>query len=84
LDENEVQLENFSGLDCFNGYSIWCHYELQNDTLIDKYLEVNKIPVVAIPEKSGVLLDGSNLKVFGYEPCYLFSGKKKEMIMPEN
>lgn len=45
---------------------------------------MNKFPVVAIPEKAGILFDGDKIKVFGYESCYLFDGKKEETIMPEN
>lgn len=83
LDTNDVGLDNFSGIDCFNGYSIWCHYELENDALINTYINMNHFPVVAIPEKSGVLFDGSNIRVFGYTPCYVFDGNKKKPIMPE-
>lgn len=80
LDENQVGLKDFSGLNLINEYSIWCHYESGNDELIDKYIGSRQIPVIAIPEKSGILLNGESIEVIGQEPCYQFEKGSKKML----
>lgn len=83
MDRNEVGLKDFTGLNLFNGYSIWCHYNSREDFLIEEFIQSNHHPVIAIPERSGVFLQGEEIKAIGFEPAYRFQDGKKVMLEPE-
>lgn len=78
-DENSVGLEDLSGLDMLNGFSVWCHYEPSLDAEIIEYAKSGR-PSIAIPERSGVFLNGSEMDVVGFESVYVFDEDGKREI----
>lgn len=82
MDQNEVGLKDFTGLNLFNGYSIWCHYTSKDDSLIEAFIESNDHPVIALPERSGVFLHDKNISAIGFEPSFRFEGGKKIILEP--
>ena len=78
-DINEVKLRNFSGLNLAKGYAIQCHYEPNQDSELKRFSKQTKLEVIALSERSGILVENKTIHAIGYDPVYVFSrmGKKK-------
>ena len=61
-DKNNVNLEDFNGLNLINDYSIWCHYEENEKDNVKGYVKKNN-KVITLPEGSGIIFDGEIRKV---------------------
>jgi dipeptidase E len=77
LDRNEVGVVETKGLDLVKGHAIWVHYQPQDDNLIDDYVRQYGQPVIALSERSGIVIDQDGLRMVGFEPAYRFDGQKK-------
>ena len=76
-DENEVGLEDNSGFEMLNGYSLLCHYtsrDAERTELSKKYLlELSKTkPVYAIPEEDTIYVKDGDIRFLGDRPYYEF------------
>ncbi len=78
MDQNLVGLNDQHGLDAMGGYAIWCHYEPADNTRIAAYIEANVVPVLAISERAGLVLEDGRLIASGYEPtiCFTPAGRR--------
>lgn len=83
MDSNDVGLKKLNGLRLVENYSIWCHYKVENDTLISNYVRQYKNPVISLPEETALFIDGKGIKVIGTKPAYIFDGTTKKAIQPE-
>jgi len=72
VDSNEVGLQETTGLDLANGHVIWPHYEPQHAELIQSYSRQYKLPVLAISERSGIVIEGKELRGAGFETALRF------------
>ena len=77
LDRNEVDVVETKGLDLAKGHAIWVHYQPQDDSLIETYVHQYQQPVIALSERSGIVIEQDNLRTVGFEPAYRFDGQKK-------
>jgi dipeptidase E len=77
LDRNEVGLVETKGLDLAEGHAIWVHYQPQDDSLIETYVHQYQQPVIALSERSGIVIEQDSLRAVGFEPAYRFDGQKK-------
>jgi dipeptidase E len=77
LDHNEVGLLETQGLDLAMGHAIWVHYQPQDDDLIDEYVRQYHQPVLALSERSGIVIENESMRAVGFEPAYRFDGQKK-------
>jgi dipeptidase E len=77
LDRNEVGLVETQGLDLAYGHAIWVHYQPQDDDLIDEYVRQYHQPVLALSERSGIVIENESMRAVGFEPVYRFDGQKK-------
>jgi len=82
MDKNDVNLKNTRGLDLINGHSIWCHYHENDDNKVLDYIKQYKVPVIALRERTGILVTSDRLKVVGFESLVIFSRNKKLMFHP--
>jgi len=82
MDPNDVNLDNFDGLNLINNYSILCHYEENNDDLIRKYIKDYKKKVIALPEDSGVFFTNKKIEIIGSSPSYIFENDDKVEVKP--
>ena len=78
-DKNEVGLEDNSGFEMLNGYSLLCHYtsrDAERTELSKKYLlELSKTkPVYAIPEEDTIYVNDGFFQFLGDRPYYEFVG----------
>lgn len=76
-DENEVGLEDISGFDVLDGYSLLCHYTnrtKEKDEESKKYLmELSKKEkVIALPEEDTIFINNGNIEIIGTRPYYIF------------
>jgi dipeptidase E len=79
LDINQINLRKTGGLDLAHGYAIWVHYQLEDDKLIQEYVHQHGHELIALSERSGVVVDSTGIHSFGYQPTYIFDlfGKKE-------
>lgn len=74
IEENELgDAAHECGLNLIEGASIRCHYTATDIPLIEKFLShVPAIPVIAIPESSGLVVTAQGIKVAGLDEILVF------------
>jgi dipeptidase E len=80
LDRNEVGLVETQGLDLADGHAIWAHYQPQDDNLIEAYVRQYQQPVLALSERSGIVIEKEGRRMVGFEPAYRFEGQGKSQV----
>jgi dipeptidase E len=80
LDRNEVGLVETKGLDLAKGHAIWVHYQPQDDKLIEAYVHQYHQPVIALSERSGIVIEQDSLRRVGFEPAFRFDGQGKSEL----
>ena len=80
FDANEVGVQDTQGLDLVNGYAVWCHYQPEHDQYIQHYVEQREVPVLALPERAGVVKTDGQLVVQGFEPVIEFTMGQRRSI----
>ncbi|MGG4471576.1 Type 1 glutamine amidotransferase-like domain-containing protein [Paenibacillus alvei] len=83
MDANNTNLQNFEGLNYIQGCSIWCHYEMENDSLIWSYIKNYKKTVIALPEDTGIFYSKSGIEVIGTSPAFIFKDDDKILVQPK-
>ena len=80
-DKNARGLKDLSALNLLQGYSVHCHYLPVHDEALFTFNKTVRNPLIAIPEESGVHVDGTSCVVLGRKPVYLFTndGTKTEI-----
>ncbi len=77
LDHNVVGLTETQGLNLANGHAVWAHYRPVDDDLIRAYVQQCHQLVLAIPERSGIVINEDGLHTVGYEAAFRFDGQEK-------
>jgi dipeptidase E len=80
LDTNIIGIPNTAGLDFAQRHAIWPHYEAENDESIFSYVREHGHPVIALSERSGVIVDGDRLYSAGFERALRFDMKGKSEV----
>jgi dipeptidase E len=80
LDCNDVGLTETKGLNLANGHAIWVHYQPKDDGLIEEFVQKHHQPVLAISERSGIVIESTGLRTVGFEPAYRFDGRTKSEV----
>jgi len=84
MDANNANLQNFEGLNYIQDYSIWCHYEMENDSFIWSYIKNYKKNVIALPEDTGIFYSKSGIEVIGTSPAFIFKDEDKILVQPKS
>jgi dipeptidase E len=81
FDINEAGFKELEGLNLAEGFTIWPHYNIRDDEKIVAFVQMNHQPVLAIPERSGIVFENGGFRAVGFEPVYIFdeAGKKRQM-----
>jgi len=82
LDPNEVALQDTTGLDLLQGYSVWCHYQREDDLKIRAYIEQYQHPVIALSEQTGLCVDADGMHVVGFAPIIVFQRQRQVSFAP--
>jgi len=80
-EENDRNYKYEKGLSIMGEYSVICHYEKNLDFNINKYLKTYNNPVIALSEKSGLIIEGEKAKVFGTYPAIIFNNNGEKIIL---
>lgn len=79
-DHNLVNLIEVNGLNLIQDHSVWPHYRSAQDHLIEEFVRAHQRPVLAIPERSGIIAESGRLRVVGFEPSYRFDHEGKTAL----
>jgi dipeptidase E len=60
-DKNYLRLNNFAGLNIIDGYKIWCHYNIKDESDLKKI----KGKIIVLYEESGLFYDGVKMQSIG-------------------
>ena len=77
VDRNEVGLTEVRCLNLAEEHTIYPHYEPGDDHVIQEFVQEHQQPVLAIPERSGVVIDSGRMCTVGFEPSYRFTDQGK-------
>ena len=79
--ENDKNYKYNEGLSLIGDYSVVCHYNKNDDKKILEFIELYRYPVIALSEKSGLIIDNNKSEVVGKEDILIFSsdGEKKNI-----
>jgi dipeptidase E len=77
MDRNHIGLAEMNCLNLTNDHSIWPHYQPGEDKHIEEFVQMHQQPVLAISERSGVILEGGRMRAVGFEPSYRFDNHGK-------
>lgn len=80
IDHNQIGLEDLRGLDLAEGHAVWVHYQPQDDPLIEAYVRQYRQPVLAISERSGIVIEKGRRRSIGFEPAYRFDEENKSQV----
>lgn len=81
-DKNEVKLKNTDGLNLIGDYSVWCHYQPLDDQKIESIIGNNIEKIIALTEKSGLLISNGEAKVICAGKVFCFSLNQKKVYLP--
>jgi len=80
-DNRDKQHKHDKGLSVIGRYVIFCHYDKKLDKKIISYIEKYNNPVIAIPEKSGLKIEGKQAVVIGDKPVVIFNLNKEKKVI---
>ena len=70
-DRNFLGMKDFRGLNLL-GYSIQAHHSKVDDQAMRDYVARTGIPAIALPEETGLYINGDKARVIGYKDAHLF------------
>ncbi|SEQ37225.1 dipeptidase E [Virgibacillus subterraneus] len=82
MDPNNTDLQSINGLNLISDYSIWCHYEAENESLISGFIKDYKKSVIALRDGTGVAVSDEGIKVIGNSSAISFTNKGKVLTHP--
>lgn len=77
MDRNNIGLAEVNCLNLATDYSIVPHYQPEMDQLIAEFVRNYRLPVLGIPERSGVVIESGRMRTVGFEPSYRFDEQGK-------
>jgi dipeptidase E len=83
-DQNLHGITDLRGLDLLGGYNVHGHYESSEDNDLSEYLTLHNVPVIAIPEASGVAITGTSAHVLGTDEVHIFRNGQHETHAPNS
>lgn len=83
-DRNEVGLKELDGLNLVNGYSVQCHYTAADDKELMNYSKKFKVSVIALPDDTGLVVNGKSMKVIGESNAVVFTKSSKVVYIPNS
>lgn len=82
MDRNQVGLTDMSGLDLAGGYAVWVHHTPADDDMVHSFVERYRLPVLALTERAGLVIENSQIRSGGFEPVWRFDDRGKESLDP--
>jgi dipeptidase E len=83
-DKNKFRLKKFAGLRLLKKYSVQCHYEPSDDESVSYCAKKHMMRIIALPDGTGLLVEGKNIRVIGESKAVLFNKSSKVAYFPES
>ncbi|NOS67594.1 MAG: type 1 glutamine amidotransferase-like domain-containing protein [Candidatus Peribacteraceae bacterium] len=83
-DKNAIGLEDLSALNLLKNYNVHCHYIPQHEEALMDFEEKSNIPLLAIPEESGIFVNGDKCLSLGTEPVFIFKKNVQKVEIAPN
>ena len=83
-DDNNTHLEQFTGMRLISGVTMLPHYTAHDEATAKMWHRRQNKPVLGIPERSGLLVEGRGARVVGKEPVYVIDGPAVQPVSPED
>lgn len=79
-DENKIGLQDVSGLNLLNNFSIACHFKDEQNDRFKAWAINNSLPIICLSEETGLIVESGSALCAGAKPCiiYFADGTKKE------
>jgi dipeptidase E len=77
MDRNEIGLTEVNCLNLAEDHAVYPHYTPRDDTFIERFVEKHQQPVLAIPERSAVVIESGRTRSVGFEPSFRFDHQRK-------
>jgi len=85
-DNNEINLEDTSGFNVLNGFSLLCHYckNVNQTEINEKYLREysKKCKTIYLPEEDTIFINNDKISFIGNENYCIFDNYVKRMVDP--
>lgn len=84
IDTNSIGLKETACLNLVQDHAVWVHYTEQDDPRIEQFYQEANCPVIAVSERTGVIIEGGKMQTVGYETAYRFDLDGKQPILEKN
>jgi len=82
-DKNSVRWKDTGGLSLLHELSVACHYTRAMDPKLADWAQDNGLPLLALPEGSGMIIAGDIATCHGEDECVLYTSKgERRVIIP--
>lgn len=86
-DENLVGLEDTSGFNKINGYSLFVHYQRKQEQIEKTAENIRRLlkqghKLICLPEETSVWMNNDEMKIIGQKPAEIFNGKEMKKVNP--
>ncbi|MEZ4673036.1 MAG: Type 1 glutamine amidotransferase-like domain-containing protein [Caldilineaceae bacterium] len=80
IDTNNIGLQETACLNLAQDHAVWVHYTAADDAHIRRFSQATTFPVIAVAERTGVIIEAGTITTVGYEPAYQFTVLGKQPI----
>lgn len=81
-DENKTKLVSYQGLNLLGDLAIHCHYEDKEKSQIRKFVQEYGLPVLALHEASGIVVEHGHASVIGKDKVDYYTLKGAQTYQP--
>ena len=84
-DQNLVNLQDTTGFDMLNGYSLLVHYKKEEEQISATEQRVKRLlkegyKLVCLPEETSLWINGNQAKIIGPKPAEIYDGHEKKTV----
>lgn len=84
-DQNLVNLQDTTGFDMLNGYSLLVHYKKEEEQISATEQRVKRLlkegyKLICLPEETSLWINGNQAKIIGPKPAEIYDGHEKQTV----
>ena len=84
-DQNLVNLQDTTGFDMLNGYSLLVHYKKEEEQIPATEQRVKRLlkegyKLICLPEETSLWINGKEAKIIGPKPSEIYDGHEKKTV----
>lgn len=81
-DRNIIGINEFTGLNLVNGYSVQCHYSNYDDKEMLNFSKKYRQDLLGLPDDTGLFVEGRKITIIGESNAVLFTKSTKIVYIP--